>query len=213
MTTLFLVRHGAHDRLGRFLDGRNPGVSLSGDGRRQADRVAARLARERVDAVYASPLERTRETAAPIAARHGLAVTVDPALAELDFGAWAGMTFEALQPLEAWQRWNTARSTARTPAGDTMRAAQTRLLDFIDARRQAAPQGSFVLVSHADPLKAIVTYYLGLSLDDLPRFAVAPGSLSRIDVEPWGAHVVTLNEVTPDEVTPDEVTPDGTAAP
>ncbi len=195
MTTLFLVRHGAHDRLGRFLDGRSPGVALSDEGRRQAARVAGRLARERVDVVYASPLERARETAAPVAARHGLDVTVEPALEELDFGEWSGLTFEALQPMEAWQRWNAARSTARTPAGDTMRAAQTRALDFIDARRRAAPEGSFVLVSHADPLKAIVTYYLGLSLDDLPRFDIAPASLSRIDVEPWGARVVTLNEM------------------
>ena len=197
MTTVFLVRHGAHDRLGRFLDGRNPGVALSDLGRRQADRVADRLAREAVEAVYASPLERARETASPVAARHGLDVTVAPALEELDFGDWSGMTFEALKPMEAWQRWNAARSTARTPAGDTMRAAQARALDFIDARRLAAPEGSFVLVSHADPLKAVLTYYLGLSLDDLPRFDVAPASLSRIDIEPWGARVVTLNEMVP----------------
>ena len=195
MTTLFLVLHGAHDRLGRFLDGRNPGVSLSEDGRRQAWEVAERLGRERVDAVYASPLERTRETAMPIAARHGLDVTLDPALLELDFGGWSGMTFEALKPLEAWTRWNAARSTAATPAGDTMRAAQARLLDFIDARRGTAPTGSFVLVSRADPIKAVIAFYLGLSLDDLPRFEVAPASLSRIEVEPWGARVVTLNEV------------------
>ena len=200
MTTLFLVRHGAHDRLGRFLDGRNPGVPLSDLGRRQAEGLAARLGRERVDAVYASPLERTRETAAPIATRHGREVSVEPALLELDFGDWSGMTFEALKPLEAWRLWNAARSTARTSAGDTMRAAQTRALDFIDALCRAAPHGSFVLVSHADPLKAILAFHLGLSLDDLPRFEIAPGSLSRLDVEPWGARIVTLNEtVTPNE--------------
>ena len=197
MTTLFLVRHGAHDRLGRFLDGRNPGVPLSDLGRRQAEGLAARLGGAGVDAVYASPLERTRETAAPIAARHGREVTSEPTLLELDFGDWSGMTFEALKPLEAWRLWNAARSTARTPAGDTMRAAQARALDFIDARCRAAPHGSFVLVSHADPLKAIVAFYLGLSLDDLPRFEIAPGSMSRIDVEPWGARVVTVNESMP----------------
>ena len=200
MTTLFLVRHGAHDRLGRFLNGRNPGVRLSDLGRRQAEGLAVRLGRERVDAVYASPLERTRETAAPIAARHGRDVTIEPALLELDFGDWSGMTFEALKTSEGWRLWNAARSTASTPVGDTMRAAQTRALDFIDARCRAAPHGSFVLVGHADPLKAVVAFHLGLSLDDLPRFEIAPGSLSRIDVEPWGARIVTLNEsVTLDE--------------
>ncbi len=197
MTTLFLVRHGAHDRLGRYLDGRRPGVPLSDEGRRQAERVADRLARERVDAVHASPLERTMATATPIAARHGLDVAVEPALLELDFGEWSGMTFAALKPLDAWARWNAARATAATPAGDTMRAAQNRLLDFIDARRAAAPEGSFVLVGHADPLKAVVAFYLGASLDDLPRFEISPASLSRVEVEPWGARVMTLNEGMP----------------
>ena len=200
MTTLWLVRHGAHDRLGRFLDGRNPGIHLSEAGRAQADRVAARLADEPVAAVHASPLARARETAAPIAARHGLEPKVEPALEELDFGDWSGMTFEALEPREDWRRWNAARSLAPTPGGDTMRAAQTRALDFIDRCRAAAPDATVVLVGHADPLKAIVAYALGLSLDDLPRFEIAPASLSRIVVEPWGARLVTLNElVTLDE--------------
>ncbi len=200
MTTLWLVRHGAHDRLGRFLDGRNPGISLSVAGREQAARVAARLADEPIAAVHTSPMARAQETAEPIAARHGLEPRVEPALAELDFGRWSGMTFEALQPLEDWRRWNAARSTARTPAGDTMRAAQARALDFIEPLCAAAPEATIVLVGHADPLKAIVAYVLGLSLDDLPRFEIAPASLSRIAIEPWGARVVTLNE--PVNVTP-----------
>ena len=194
MTTVFLVRHGAHDRLGRFLDGRRPGVELSDLGHRQAQRVAERLAREPVGAVYASPLTRTQQTAAPIAAKLHLKVSVERALEELDFGGWQGMTFDELKPLEDWHRWNIARSTARTPAGDSMRASQARILDFIDARRFAEPQTAMVLVSHADPIKAALVYYLGLSLDDLQRFEIAPASVSRIEIEPWGARVVTLNE-------------------
>ena len=195
MTIVFLVRHGTHDRLGTYLDGRRPGVHLSDQGRRQAERLAERLACERVDRIVSSPLERTRETAAPLAARLGLTVEVAAALEEIDFGTWAGMTFEALQPDEAWRCWNSARATSRTPAGDTMRASQTRMLDFIDARRRDAPDEACVLVGHADPIKAAVAYYLGLSLNDLPRFEIAPASLTRIEIEPWGARVVTLNEV------------------
>lgn len=198
MTTVFLVRHGAHDRLGRYLDGRRPGVHLSEAGQHQAQRTAERLKRETIAAIYTSPLDRTRETAVPIAAALGLEAQVEGALEELDFGDWAGQTFEALKPIEAWQRWNSARSTARTPAGDTMRASQTRLLDFIDIRRLAAPDDAFVVVSHADPIKAVLCYYLGLSLDDLPRFEIAPASLSRVDVEPWGARVTLLNETSPE---------------
>ena len=154
--------------------------------------------REAIAGVFSSPLERARETASPIAATLGLEVREETALKELDFGLWSGMTFDDLKPLEPWQRWNSARSTAQTPAGDTMRAAQTRLLDFIDAQRLAAPDDALVLVSHADPLKAALVYYLGLSLDDLPRFEIAPGSLSRIDIEPWGARVVMMNVTMPE---------------
>ena len=202
MTTFLLVRHGAHGRLGRHLDGRRPGVHLSDEGRGQAQSLAGRLARRlagRVTAVQSSPLERARETAEPIAAALGLPVTLDPGLVEIDLGDWSGRSFEELQPLEAW---NSARSTARTPAGDTMRAAQARILDRIDALRIAAPEGTYVLVSHADPIKAALVYALGLSLDDLPRFEVSPASLSRIVIEPWGTRVTLLNE-TPEESRPE----------
>ena len=197
MTTLFLVRHGAHGRLNRYLDGRSEGVHLSDEGHAQAQRLAARVTREGVAAVHTSPLARARETAAPIAQALGLAATVEPALAEVDFGDWSGRTFDELAPLDAWQRWNAARSTARTPAGDTMRASQARMLDFIDARRLAAPDAPLLLVSHADPIKAVLVFYLGLSLDDLPRFEIAPASLSRVDIEPWGARVALMNETVP----------------
>ncbi len=197
MTTLFLVRHGAHGRLNRHLDGRREGVHLSDDGHAQAQRLAVRLAREKVAAVFSSPLVRAQETAAPVAQALGLAVTVDQALEEVDFGDWSGRTFDELAPLDEWRRWNSARSTARTPAGDTMRASQARMLDFIDARRLAQPDAPILLVSHADPIKAVLVYYLGLSLNDLPRFEIAPASLSRVDIEPWGARVVVLNETVP----------------
>ena len=194
MTVVFLVRHGSHDRLDRFLDGRTAGVHLSEAGEREAERLATRLSREKIEVVYASPLERARATAAPIAAALGMSVQVEAALNEIDFGDWSGRAFDDLSRLEDWQRWNAARSVAETPAGDTMRAAQARMLDFVDRQRREARNGAFVLVSHADPLKAAVAYYLGMSLDDLPRFDIAPASLSRVDIEPWGARVVTLNE-------------------
>lgn len=198
MTTFILVRHGAHDRLNRFLDGRRPGVHLNDLGRRQAEWAAERLSSLNVDEIYTSPLERTRETAAPIAARHGLDATVETALEELDFGNWSGKTITDLEPLEDWRQWNEARAISSTPAGDTMRAAQTQILDFIDTRRRERPDGCFVLVGHSDPLKAVLFFYLGLSLDKLHRIAVAPGSLSRIEIDGWGATVVGLNETMPE---------------
>ena len=197
MTTFFLVRHGAHDRLDRFLDGRRPGVHLNALGHRQAAWAAARLAGHSVDAVLSSPLERTRETAEAIAARCDLVVRVEPALEELDFGCWSGKTIEALKPLEDWRQWNEARAIAWTPAGDTMRAAQGRMLDLIDRLRIERPNARYVLVGHSDPLKSALFFYLGLSLDKLHRIAVSPGSISRVEIDAWGATVVGLNETMP----------------
>ena len=198
MTTFVLVRHGAHDRLDRFLDGRRPGVHLNVLGHRQAAWAADRLASRQVDAILSSPLERTRETAEVIAARLGVDVKIDPALEELDFGSWSGKTIEDLKPLEDWRQWNEARAIAPTPAGDTMRAAQGRMLDLVDRLRLDRPKGCFGLVGHSDPLKATLFFYLGLSLDKLHRIKVAPGSLSRIQIDAWGATVTGLNETMPE---------------
>ena len=71
-TTIFLVRHGSHDRLDRFLCGRMEGVELSETGRREAVRVAERLSREEIGALYVSPVLRARQTAEPIAEVLGL---------------------------------------------------------------------------------------------------------------------------------------------
>lgn len=194
MTTFILIRHAAHDRVGRYLDGRRAGVHLSDIGRVAASVLARRLGREPIDAIFSSPRERTVETANAIAEQSQLEVIVEPALDEIDFGEWTGRSFDELAADERWHAWNQARSTTRTPAGDTMRASQARILDFIDATREIAPDATNVLVSHADPLKAVLAFYLGLSLDDLQRFDLSPASVSRIDVHSRGTRVLSVNE-------------------
>src|SRR5687768_15866817 len=89
-TTLFLVRHAAHDFLGRILTGRMPGIRLGVEGRRQSELLAERLAREKISAVYTSPLERARETAGPIAARLGVEPETVDDLTDVDYGEWSG---------------------------------------------------------------------------------------------------------------------------
>ncbi|MGH7312622.1 MAG: histidine phosphatase family protein, partial [Candidatus Rokuibacteriota bacterium] len=88
---VLLVRHALTGVTGRRLPGRAPGLHLSDEGRRQAEQVARRLARlPRVAAIYTSPLERARETAAPIARARDLGLRVERGLSELDVGAWTG---------------------------------------------------------------------------------------------------------------------------
>lgn len=194
-TTFFLLRHAAHDRLGRVLCGRMAGVSLGETGRAQARKLGERVSRETVAAVYTSPMERARETAEPIAARLGLDVEVAPEIDEIGFGQWSGMPFAELERDPRWAAWNAARSVTRPPGGETMLEAQGRAVGFIERLRAKHPDGAAALVSHADLLKAVLAYFLGLPLDLIGRFEIGPASLSTLLVGDWGAKILTLNEV------------------
>ena len=195
MTTFFLVRHAAHDDVGRFLAGRMPGIRLGAGGLAQADRLANRMQRESFAGVYASPRERTQETARRIASASGIVdVETEAALDEVDFGTWSGRSFDDLNGDPEWRRWNTVRSLAQTPAGATMHEVQARVVGVIRALHAGKPGSGFVLVSHADVIKSAVAFYLGLSLDAWPRFDIAPASITTLVVEDWTASITGLNE-------------------
>ncbi|UEM01560.1 histidine phosphatase family protein [Skermanella rosea] len=193
--TIHLVRHGEHDLSPGLLAGRTPGVTLSERGVDQARRTAERLARTGgIAAVHASPLERTARTAGIVADRLGLPVEITDALAEIDFGGWTGRPFTDLDEREDWRRWNHFRSGTRPPGGETMAEVQGRALGFIDELIRGGPQGSAVLVSHCDVIRAVLAHYLGMPQDLLLRLEVAPASVSTVEIGPWGPRILRINE-------------------
>ena len=110
MTLFLLIRHGLTDAVDHRLAGIAPGTHLNDVGRAQVARLVERLHHIRLTAIVSSPLERTRETADPIAADHGLTVIINPAFLEYDVGAWTGLPFTDLDSNEWWHRFNSARS-------------------------------------------------------------------------------------------------------
>lgn len=196
--TIFLLRHAAHDNVGGFLAGRTPGILLGKDGLAQAQRLGQRMAREQFDALYASPRERTQQTAQAVAAARGnMAVQTADALDEVDFGSWAGATFDELNKQADWRQWNEHRSLSATPAGETMLDVQHRAMTFIRKATESYSDTRLALVSHADVIRAIIGYVLGLPVDSWQRFEIAPASISTLVMGRWGAKVLTLNEITP----------------
>ncbi len=191
----FLVRHAAHELVDRVLCGRMPGVSLGEEGRAQASRVAERLARERITAIHTSPLERARETAAPIAERLRLAPEVHEAINEIDLGEWSGRSFEDLSQDPRWQSWNSARAVSRPPGGESMLEVQARAIGHLERARSAHPDQAVVLVSHAEVIKAALLYCLGMPIDGYRLFDISPASISTLVVGDWGAKVLSMNEV------------------
>jgi broad specificity phosphatase PhoE len=198
-TTFFLIRHAAHDNVGGFLAGRDFDVSLGDSGRLQARRLAARMSRERIDAVHTSPRRRTRETAAAVAEVAEVGEEIADDLDEIDFGPeWCGKSFDELNRDPAWRRWNEDRRSATTPAGVGLTDTQERVVRFM--RNLTCDQdASVVLVSHADVIKLAVAHYLQLARENIDRFDIAPASVSTLVVGAWGAKLLALNVLTPEE--------------
>ncbi|WP_334162966.1 histidine phosphatase family protein [Phenylobacterium sp.] len=193
-TTIFLVRHGSTDHLGQVISGRMDGVALNDAGRREAAAVAGRLRGEGLEALYASPLQRTRETAAAIGGALGLEPQAEDGLLEIDFGDWTGARFADLDGDPAWRRWNDERSAARAPNGETMAEVQDRLVRWVETARTRHPGGRVCAVSHADVIKALLAHVLGFSLDRHAAIEVGPGSVSVLCAGDWGMKVLSVNE-------------------
>ena len=193
-TIILLVRHGLTPTTGKLLPGRAAGLHLSDEGRAQAERAAERIAQlDKVDAIYASPLERARETAAPIAAARKLRVQVDKGLLECDFGDWTGAELKALMKLPEWNTVQRAPSTFTFPNGESFTAMQNRIVGTIDRLRAKHPGGVVVCVSHADPIKAAVAHAMGTHIDLFQRIVISTCSVSAIAYGMGAPVVLTVN--------------------
>lgn len=195
-TTILLVRHGTTPTTGQSLPGRAPGLHLADEGVRQAERAGERLAElVRVDALYCSPLERTRETAAPIGRAIGLRPKVERGLLECDFGDWTGAKLKDLFKLPEWRTVQKAPSTFRFPNGESFIEMQVRIVGALDRLRERHPGGTIVCVSHADPIKAAVAHAMGTHLDLFQRIVISPCSISAFAWSADGPVALTVNSI------------------
>jgi probable phosphomutase (TIGR03848 family) len=193
MTTFLLIRHGAHGLGGDTLAGRAPGVHLSSLGQEQARRMAERVARLPVDALYSSPADRAQETAEFLSDRLELPVQTLEALNEIDFGDWTGQKLDELRPLERFRRWNGFRSGTPIPNGEAMIATQARIVAEMLRLRERHTHGCVALVSHGDVIKAAVAYFLGVPLDLFTRIEIGLASVSVVAIGDHGPWVLCVN--------------------
>jgi broad specificity phosphatase PhoE len=194
MTVVHLLRHGERAQP-RVCAGRMPGIGLTERGRAEIAAVAERLAEGKLAAIYASPLERTRESAEIVAARLGLEVEFRDDLIELDFGEWTGATFDAIRADPRWQAWRTRRSLARIPGGENMREVQRRVVEALMEMAERHSDETVVAVSHGDVIRSALLFALGMPLDHYNRIEVGQGSLSTIHIgAAAGIRVLGVNE-------------------
>jgi broad specificity phosphatase PhoE len=191
---LILVRHGetAVNTEGR-LQGRVE-AALTERGREQAERLAVAVAALEPVAVVSSPLRRARETAAAIAASTGLDVEIDARLTELHYGDWEGSRFADV-PEGTFDTWR-ADPTFTPPGGESLVDVRTRVVPCIEALLDR--ERPVVAVSHVSPIKAAVTWALGVGDETAWRMHLNVASISRVDRRPGDgdALLAGFNETT-----------------
>jgi len=192
---ILLIRHASVDPLGKAIAGRGAGVHLNEQGRLEAEQLVERLSATKLEAIYCSPMERTRETAEPVARSKQLEVLTSDEFTEIDFGEWTGKTFGELDKLPEWHRFNQCRSIGRIPGGESMLEVVQRMVRGIEAVSERHRRGMVAIFSHCDPIRAALVHYMGMNLDGMLRLTVAPASISAVDVEPCGARLLALNNV------------------
>lgn len=172
---VFLIRHATTAATGTRLGGRTD-ARLDDGGRDQAAAAAQRLAGLPLKAVYASPLPRTTETAEIIAAPHRLDVRPAPGVIEVDYGGWTDRPLKPLTNRKLWPVIQARPSLVAFPDGESIRAAQLRAVDAVEEIAARHDRRAVVVVSHADIIKALVAFYVGMPLDSFQRLHVSPAS-------------------------------------
>jgi broad specificity phosphatase PhoE len=184
-TRLFLVRHGETmaNREFRYIGTRDE--PLSAPGQTQAIQLAEALSVLPIAAVYSSPLQRTYDTALPIAARHSLKVQRVNDLRECNFGTWEGLSRvevlerspEDSQRLREWEQ----NTSVAPPGGESFEALQQRVCVAVEGLAQAHPDQAIVLVSHVGPIKVLLSTALGAPLSSTFRIFLDPATISVVD--------------------------------
>jgi len=195
MTTLLLIRHATNDWIKGRLPGWTPGIHLNAEGKQQAHDLGTRLAGIPLQAVYSSPLERTLETAEAIATPHSLPVRVVDDIGEVRYGDWTGANLKELYTHELWQGVQFYPSGTRFPKGETLGEVQQRAVQALDALcSRHAPHDIIAAVSHADVIKLVVAYYIGMHIDLFQRLVIYPASVTTISFQQMGPRLMTYND-------------------
>jgi probable phosphoglycerate mutase len=194
-TMVLFIRHGENEwTKSHKLAGRTPGVHLNEQGKKQANALSKRLAGVKLDAIYASPLERTVETANVIARPHNLMVQKHPGLLEANYGDWTGKAVSKLAKQKSWHTIQFYPSGASFPGGETMYQRQARMVQEVNNLVATHPGQTIALVGHADLIKSAVAHYLGVHFDLFQRIVISTASITTVSFSTVGPRVISVND-------------------
>lgn len=196
-TRLIVVRHGETTY---NIEGRFTGVSdapLTELGKQQAERVGAYLARERIDAIVASDLQRARDTAQAIARYHNLPVLEDPDLREISMGDWEGLRFAEIREHnpEVARQVRADPSRYAPPNGETLEQLRLRIISALERWTALYPDGTVVWVSHGGTISVLLCHLMDLDLNRRRQFRHHNASIHEVLIGENYPVFVHLNEI------------------
>lgn len=195
MPIFLLIRHGESDfNQKKHIAGRLPNVHLTSTGQQQARLLAEKLSPVPIKAIYASPLERTMDTARPLAAALNLEITPLDDLLETDCGEWQGQSSRLLRRKKEWKLVQQHPSLFHFPSGESIAECQQRMVRAMETIRfRHEAQDIVACFGHADPIKQALAYYIGLPLDNFQRLAIDVGSITILQVIEDASRLLALN--------------------
>ncbi len=196
MTVLLLIRHASNDYLkeNRFA-GWIPGIHLNAQGQREADALARRLQHISLHALYSSPLERARDTANAVAMCQHLDINIVPALGDTRIGEWEGKRIKEVEQTETWKQLQSKPAGVKIGGGEGIDEVQARMIAAIEKIVAKHPKQIVAVFSHADPIKAVVAYYLKMDLNEFQRILINPASVTVLFFDENGAKLFCLNNL------------------
>ncbi len=197
MARLFLVRHGQTDANRDGLALGRSDIPLNELGVSQARCLAEALADEPFAAVYASPLQRTRQTADEVVADRDIDVEVDKSLIEMDVGEMDGLTFsEVRERFPGFLReWSSSHGPAhRMPGGERLIDVHSRAVEFLDRVMERRPERSTCAVTHNFVILTMLAHVLGIDLASFRRLRHAVAAISVLEVASDRWRVVSVND-------------------
>ena len=185
-----MVRHGVTDWNIEFRAQGHADVALNERGRRQAEEVARKLSEFPIAAVYSSDLSRAFDTAAAIAASHGIEVKVEPGFREIDQGEWTGLTDDEIR--RRWpDRWGPARYSTPRPGGESPDEVRRRALEALERVVSAHPDATVAIVSHGVTIRTLMGEALGIARHTLSTLrGLGNGGVACLEARRDGAALV-----------------------
>ena len=193
---IIFLRHGqAENNTNRVLAGRRPGVPLTLTGLEQSEKIAKFLKPFNISTIYSSPIERAKKTAEIVSEHNSLEIKTDERLIELDMGKFTGMPYDEIfeKHGNVFLKFYEGDLEIAHNGVETFVELKKRILDMVDFVIREHNDENVLLVTHMDPIKALISTIMGLKANSLFELIIENASLTVFKEEQGKLTISAIN--------------------